>query len=657
MNSSNPGAAPPVTLEPTAPPPREVFRADRPSGLETTGASAAIDHAAELVTHVGAETPLTLGLFGAAGAGKSQAVERLLSRAQALAANAAGLGSGTPFLSRLVVARMSACEVEGEPATAIAASVHAALSADARAYGAFARSAAQLATDPLTASRAANRQLDETRRQLDSERRALEDLDARRARLGDTLLYDSAGSGVDAYARSNRTAIEARLRRFGFTGDAIANYKDLVRDVGENHGFAGRVQVFFRSLWMFPGQARLIVWAIILFLLAWGAGVAQTTSAVWLPSLRGLSEQMQPVADWLAGHLDWFSVLRQAAIVIACLCLLTNLWRAVRFVGLLTRGARLLRGDVEIRRRDLDGQIAHQTRRVDALASDMDAHARSAAEAEQRASLSAQAGPGGTPDQFLTQIAADSGSRPARAFLDAVEASMSQGASQAPQRIFVVLDDLDGLPPERAAAFLETAHRLLARRGFVSLICVDAGHLAKGWSGAAVAAQHLQRLVQIPLSITMPGGDEALQTYARGLLAGAPKTAPVPKVDASRSVLDQAMPAGEADFIASLAPLAGSTPRAVKRFVNIYRLARARSGDFASLALMLALDSGGAAGELAAMGAAMDVENPEQELVIHPGEPRLAAALASLNVARGKPLNVAEARAAWVLASDYRSPL
>ena len=238
---------------------------------------------------------------------------------------------------------------------------------------------------------------------------------------------------------------------------------------------------------------------------------------------------------------------------------------------------------------------------------------------------------------------------------DAIETQ--SGGLDAPQRILLVIDDLDALPPARAAQFIEVTQRLLARRGFVTLVCVDAAHVTEGWAGAAAAAQRLQRLVQIPLNVGLPGGEAALQSFARGLLTGVPQAGAAPSVDASRSVLDRAVTPGEADFIATLAPLAGGTPRAVKRFVNIYRLARARGGDVPTLALMLALDSGGSSGELSSMGAAMDVEDIARNLVVHPGEPRLAAALLAVNNVRGKPLSVAEAQAAWSVASEYRAPL
>ncbi len=637
MNLSTPGAAPPVTLEPQPPPPRAVFRADAVSPPNTAAsAGAAIEHAAELVAHAGAQTPLVIGLFGAPGAGKSLAAAQLASRAAALA----GARAGGPFISSLVVTRLSAPNCTGDPAEALAAGLHNGLAA--QGYGALARAAAQAATDPHVAARDANARLDDTRARLDTERRALEELDGRRARLGETLLYESAGSRVDAYARANRAKIESRLRAFGFTGEPIASYKDLVRDVAEHPGLTGRASAFARALWAFGGQARLIVWAILLFLLAWGAGVLGETSGVWLPWLRGLTDQIEPVAAWLGAHLSLFGLLRQGAIAAACLCLALNLWRAMRFTGPLTRGARLLRADIDTRRRELDAQAAHQTRRVDALAGESDIHARDAAEAEQRAGGSPQAGAAKAPEPAFAS------------FTDAIEAAIARGGD-APQRILVSLDDLDMVSPAQAAGLLEAMQRLTAKPGFALLVCASPAHLAAGWGGPADAAACLQKLVQIPLSITLPGGEDGLRAYAAGLLgAGAARVAS--PIDASRSALDKPFQPGEAELVAALAPLSGRTPRAVKRFVNIYRLARARSGDPAGLALMLALDAGGTAGERAAMAAALQTDDPEGALRIEAAEPRLAGIVAVTDKFRGAPLTRDAARAASDIAADYSAP-
>ena len=137
-------------------------------------------------------------------------------------------------------------------------------------YGALAHEAAQAVRDPHVAAREAAERVSEARHRLHAERQILHDLDGRRAKLAETVLYETAGSQVDAYARVNRSKIEARLRSFGFTQpDPLDAYRDLVRDVAEA-GQAGRFSVFLRALWAYRGQTKLLVAAVILFLAAWG---------------------------------------------------------------------------------------------------------------------------------------------------------------------------------------------------------------------------------------------------------------------------------------------------------------------------------------------------------------------------------------------------
>ena len=125
-----------------------------------------------------------------------------------------------------------------------------------------------------------------------------------------------------------------------------------------------------------------------------------------------------------------------------------------------------------------------------------------------------------------------------------------------------------------------------------------------------------------------------------------------PTLDASRSALDLPWRSGEADLIAALAPLAGHSPRSVKRFVNIYRLARARSENYAALALLLALDAGGTEAERRAMKAALADADTSAALRFA-DEPRLAQALEACRIASGDRLTVADVGAARAIAAAY----
>jgi hypothetical protein len=238
-------------------------------------------------------------------------------------------------------------------------------------------------------------------------------------------------------------------------------------------------------------------------------------------------------------------------------------------------------------------------------------------------------------------------------YLDAIQKRL--GAPGAPRRILVLLDGLEALTAQQAAAVVDGAHQCLDRPGFVLAMAADAAQLAAGWGGAAEAARRIERYVQAPFTVRMIRDQQASIAYAHQLL-GAATAFEGSSLDASRSALDHAVKPVETHILGKLAGLAGETPRAVKRYLNAWRLARPLAEDGGALALMLALDHGGAAGELAAMGAAMDLEEPDAPLVIHPGEPRLAAALEAVNALRLSPLTNGQAHDAWMIARDFSIP-
>ena len=351
---------------------------------------------------------------------------------------------------------------------------------------------------------------------------------------------------------------------------------------------------------------------MILLLLAWGCARAGATQDVWLPWLRGTGEFGATTANWIEAHIGWLDAVGGTAILAACLAVVACVWRALRFTQPIFRGASLLDLDLETRRRDLDGLIANQTRRVDAIAAEVDAHARRTEEAERRASAADDGAtrPAAPLVDSPFEPAQDNGDQRARlamAFTASLDAAIGRGADSnfiVPQRILVALDDLDTLPPARAASFIEAAHRLLSATSFVVLLAADPSRLAAAW-GDADCPEYLNKYVQVPLHLAAvePDGYGGL---VRSLIGGATaENAQWPTLDAGRSALDLPWRSGEADLVAALAPLAGHSPRSVKRFVNIYRLARASGEDYPALALLLALDAGGTEAERRAMAAAL----------------------------------------------------
>ena len=406
---------------------------------------------------------------------------------------------------------IDAASLEGEPALGVAARLHAGLR---QPYPDLARELGHAARDPHLVLREVNEKLDEARRRLDSERRALDDAGSRRARLTETVLYEAAGSQVDAYARANRSTIEQRLRAFGIFGDPLRDYKDLVQYVSG----AGKIGLTLRALYAYKGQLKLIVVAILLAALAIGLGIAIDSQATWLAELRSSPKAGAAIADWLEPHMGLLGFARQGAFALAALAIVANLVRAFAFVAPIFKGARLLDGDLDTRRRDLDSLYAHQTKRVDMLDSDVERLTAESAEAERRVGYT---GPATLNEPSPFEAAGAAG----QSFFATLARLMSASGRSAPQRVVLALDHLDAVPPARARQILDALHRA-AGPGLVTLVAVDAARLG----GEAQA--DLERWVQVPVQVAAGGGERVYGALVDAALGRTPT--PTPADDAGR---------------------------------------------------------------------------------------------------------------------------
>jgi hypothetical protein len=203
-------------------------------------------------------------------------------------------------------------------------------------------------------------------------------------------------------------------------------------------------------------------------------------------------------------------------------------------------------------------------------------------------------------------------------------------------RVVVFIDDLDRCPPRRVVEVLEAVHLLLAFRLFVVVLAVDSrwlqqslrahyqGLLGGEDDGAAAPLDYVEKIVQLPVQVH-PMTPAAVQRMLTGLTGAdlpeavgqtsgaapaAPPSAAPPGAPERPTVPDQRRPPGpgaavpgppagaapaaasvdlapqglvvtpaEAAALADLAPLLGSTPRTVKRFVNTYRVLKSRTDD------------------------------------------------------------------------------
>ncbi len=643
-----PDAAPSAAQRPLHDP---IFYADAGDRADLQNTAEALQPLAELCVVEEAQTPFLAGIVGSSGSGKSFALRRLVEVVEDLA-DAAGKTPETPFLSRVVVIPIDAAGVSGDPACAIAAAAFAALERerDGVSYAALADEAAQAGADPQRAAAAAAERHDEIGKRLEAERAARDEVEAKRARLTEALLYEIPGSRVDAFIRAGRASIEARLRRFDLVeGDPATNYRDLVRDL-DSVGAASRASVAVRSIWAYRSQTRLLAVAVIAFALAFVLDQMRgAQAAAWL---RGLGAIFAPLADWLTAHEGILETAVEIAIVLGLFALLLNVWRAFGFTALLFRGLRLLNQDMRERRRELDASAARLNQRVAALGAEADAAAE---HAEATARRAGDAKPAARAPGPVFARGLEAPAKAARSFFVELGRLMSAPAKASlptPQRLVFAFDNLDALPPADALRLVEAA-RTMFGPGCAGAVACDPAAWAGASGGGESARRRTEKLFQVVVNAESLGPADGGRFAAR-LIGSNAVVNPMSHVDARQSRLIEPLAQGEAALLTAIAPVAAGTPRGVKRFLNAYRIARLSKAPRPAIALMLAVKLGGDGAANAAMNAALlsalaDLPDPA-------GPPALVAAAQAARAANGGAISVADARAAWDIARRYALP-
>jgi len=207
---------------------------------------------------------------------------------------------------------------------------------------------------------------------------------------------------------------------------------------------------------------------------------------------------------------------------------------------------------------------------------------------------------------------------------DELNRAVTETAPADRKRFVIVIDDLDRCAPENVVKVLEAVHLLFNYEMFVVVLAVDTRWLAQslqiryrqllGEPDSAGPYDYLEKIIQIPVHL-LPLGEARVRTMITGL-TGVPLTPPAEPDDAPAPVMDETdgsdlgagSPSGagaadalaahhartgrpslpaqvlkitpdEATAMSAVAPLVGTTPRTVKRFVNTYRLLKARADD------------------------------------------------------------------------------
>jgi hypothetical protein len=640
---------PPLSKPPApASPPREPAPvASPPDAADAFGVTAALGPLVEFCVSERTPTPLRIGLVGPAGAGKSFALGRLSAAIADLGARGPGAGVTRPH--DIVVATLDAAglAVESEfgfdPASALAASVFVALESgrDGANYAALAEEAVHGAGDPRRAAAAASERQDELARQLDAERAAREELEAKRARLGEALIYDTPGSRVDAMIRSNRGAIEARLRRFGYVGDDMAKtFRDLIYDQA-GAGAGSKIGIFLRSIWSFRGQFTLLLIAIVAALAA--AGLARLRAAADNGVLDSFGSTVVQAEQMIVAHEDWLQRGVSALYAIAVLAVFVNLWRATGFTALLIRGLRLLAIDIRERRAELDATAARLEKRIATLTSEAQSAAQRADSLMKRAGGSAPAHRGPGP-AFLKTL--HSPAKAARDFFAELSRLMGPGQeTPKPKRIVLAIDNLETLPAASALRLLGACGALLGP-GMSALVACDPERLSP-----ADPRRVSRDAFDLVFNLEAYGAAGSARLAARviaegGRGAGAP-TAPKP--------LAEPLAASETAMLAAVAPLIDGGPAALKRMHGAYRLARTADAPRPLIAVMVAALQSSRNRYVQAIEAALDRSSDRFETPIEPLE--LHDALETAAGAMDGRFDRAAVRAALAAARLWTPPL
>ena len=253
--------------------------------------------------------------------------------------------------------------------------------------------------------------------------------------------------------------------------------------------------------------------------------------------------------------------------------------------------------------------------------------------------------------EFLESGHAPSGA--AREFLAALGAKLGQPSASgpAPDRLIVVVDNLDALSPAEAVSWIDAAQGVIGP-GSIGLLAFDLGRLAAALEHPSEARRRLGKWLQVAVNLPARKDADGALVVARLLSAG---EQPPPAPDSAiAATLVEPLSAAETTLLAALAPLAAHSPRDAKRFLNAYRLARCSNSPRPVMALMQAA----AFADDNVQAALRDrLAYGSGELTDVTGPPALIEAIRAARVANNGSIPIEDARAAAEIADRYALPL
>ena len=243
--------------------------------------------------------------------------------------------------------------------------------------------------------------------------------------------------------------------------------------------------------------------------------------------------------------------------------------------------------------------------------------------------------------EFLEASQAPSGA--AREFLAALGARIghSAGAGPAPDRLIVVVDNLDALSPTAAINWIDAAQGVIGA-GSIGLLAFDPGRLSAALGDPSEARRRLGKWLQVA---GQPAGPQGRRRRTRGCppsVGGGSKRRQRWTLRSPPRFVEP-LSAKETALLAALAPLAAHSPRDAKRFLNAYRLARCSTSPRAVMALMQAV----AFADDDAQAAMRDrLTYGSGELTDLTGPPALVDAVRAARVGNNGSISIDEARGA-----------
>lgn len=586
--------------------PEAVIRTDAPWRTDPLGIRPDVHSFAALLASRSLEPPLSIGLFGPWGSGKTTFLKRLRLVVDQRAADAAAQardGLASPWVANVVHVEFNAWHFAED------ALVSSLIDTIVRELRAFIRDDRAPIGQQLLALRA---------KTVDGTRRAVDEARAREAAARQAVEATAAAlSASEAQARSlERNLRTALAKAWADTVQATKN-SEVVRDSGvldQIGGTVESVQDLQRRIAAIRTRAAPMLGSL---------GMPGTLAFAALVLL------LPPLTAWMVRQVGGLSGIEQALSTVAAVLSPIGLWLKAASAA----AGKVEKAVAEVARRYeeqvgqdagvVQAEAALETARAEAArASDALAAAERALQAAQSDAAAAS-----LPAQMLTlttsrvddatyakELTTISTARGDLQLLSSILRDQSAGAAPSPaaggaeplrpvDRVILYIDDLDRCSSAQVVRVLQVVHMLLAFELFVVVVAVDARWVEASlkahyrWLDGADEADaadgrapvtpqdYLEKIFQISFWLEPMTASRAaafLKSLARPDRPDG--EAPIPPVRTGSGTGLEGLgridiETLELDYMRALAAYVGPSPRRVKRLVNAYRLLKARMSD------------------------------------------------------------------------------